>query len=531
MNDMSPDKSRTRRPVVLCVLDGWGYRGDKLMADDAIRNAKTPNLCALGESSPHGLLNASELFVGLPTGQMGNSEVGHMNLGAGRVVMQELPRIDAAIADGSLKVSPVLADFVAKLKASGGVCHLMGLISDGGVHSHQDQIAALARYIGEAGVKVVVHAFLDGRDTPPSSAKGFVEKFETDIHGKAAIGTVSGRYYAMDRDKRWDRVELAYKALMFAEGQTAADAQTAIDISYAASKTDEFMLPTILPGYEGMKDGDGILMGNFRADRAREILAALLDSAFDGFARAKTPRFAAALGLVEYSSSLGKLMGVLFPATPLSHILGEVLAAAGKTQLRIAETEKYAHVTFFFNGGEEKQFPGEERILVASPKVATYDLQPEMSAPEVTDKLVAAIESDKFDFVLVNYANTDMVGHSGIFDAAVKAVEAVDACIGRLAAAVKKMNGVLIITADHGNAEMMSDPMTHQPHTAHTTNLVPMLLVNAPEVAKIADGGALADVAPTVLDLMGLPQPKEMTGHSLLIKAGGAMARADRVTA
>ncbi|HEU0071673.1 MAG TPA: 2,3-bisphosphoglycerate-independent phosphoglycerate mutase [Alphaproteobacteria bacterium] len=528
---MSPDKSRTRRPVVLCVLDGWGYRGDKLMADDAIRNAKTPNLCALGESSPHGLLNASELFVGLPTGQMGNSEVGHMNLGAGRVVMQELPRIDAAIADGSLKVSPVLADFVAKLKASGGVCHLMGLISDGGVHSHQDQIAALARYVGEAGVKVVVHAFLDGRDTPPSSAKGFVEKFETDIHGKAAIGTVSGRYYAMDRDKRWDRVELAYKALMFAEGQTAAEAQTAIDISYAAGKTDEFMLPTILPGYEGMKDGDGILMGNFRADRAREILAALLDPAFDGFARAKTPRFAAALGLVEYSSSLGKLMGVLFPATPLSHILGEVLAAAGKTQLRIAETEKYAHVTFFFNGGEEKQFPGEERILVASPKVATYDLQPEMSAPEVTDKLVAAIESDKFDFVLVNYANTDMVGHSGIFDAAVKAVEAVDACIGRLAAAVKKMNGALIITADHGNAEMMSDPMTHQPHTAHTTNLVPMLLVNAPEVAKIADGGALADVAPTVLDLMGLPQPKEMTGHSLLIKAGGAMARADRVTA
>ncbi|MFN4282300.1 MAG: 2,3-bisphosphoglycerate-independent phosphoglycerate mutase [Alphaproteobacteria bacterium] len=521
---MTPKNRPPRRPVVLCVLDGWGYRGGAPMPDDAIRNARTPNLDALNASSPAGLLNASELFVGLPAGQMGNSEVGHMNLGAGRVVMQELPRIDAAVADGSLKASPVLADFVAKLKESGGVCHLMGLISDGGVHSHQGQIAALARYVGEADVKVVVHAFLDGRDTPPSSAKGFMETFEKDIAGTATLGTVSGRYYAMDRDKRWDRVELAYKALMFAEGQTAADAQTAIDISYAAGKTDEFVLPTILPGYEGMKDGDGVLMGNFRADRAREILAALLDPAFDGFARAKTPRFAAALGLVEYSASLGKLMGVLFPATPLSHILGEVLASAGKTQLRIAETEKYAHVTFFFNGGEEKQFPGEERILVASPKVATYDLQPEMSAPEVTDKLVAAIESGKFDFILVNYANGDMVGHSGIFEAAVKAVEAVDACIGRLAAAVKKMGGAMIVTADHGNAEMMSDAATRQAHTAHTTNLVPVLVVNAPEVVKIADGGKLADVAPTVLDLMGLPQPREMTGHSLLVKTGAPVS-------
>jgi len=523
MNEM-PLHSGPRRPVVLCVLDGWGYR-DQVTADDAIRNARTPNLRALTDASPHGLLNASELFVGLPTGQMGNSEVGHMNLGAGRVVMQDLPRIDAAIADGSLKASPVLAEFVAKLKASGGSCHLMGLISDGGVHSHQDQIAALARYVADAGVPVLIHAYLDGRDTPPSSAKGFMATFEADLQGKATIATVSGRYYAMDRDKRWDRVELAYKALMFAEGQIAADAETAIDISYAAGQTDEFMLPTILPGYQGMQDGDGVLMGNFRADRAREILSAVLDPAFDGFVRAKTPRFAAALGLVEYSSTLGKLMGALFPATPLSHILGEVLASAGKTQLRIAETEKYAHVTFFFNGGEERQFPGEERILVQSPKVATYDLQPEMSAPEVTDKLVAAIESDRFDFILVNYANTDMVGHSGIFAAAVKAVEAVDACIGRLAAAVKKMNGVLIITADHGNAEMMSDPVTRQPHTAHTTNLVPMLLVNAPEVSKIADGGRLADVAPTVLDLMGLPQPREMSGHSLLIKAGGPAAR------
>ncbi|HEY4136611.1 MAG TPA: 2,3-bisphosphoglycerate-independent phosphoglycerate mutase [Alphaproteobacteria bacterium] len=527
---MSPER-RPRRPVVLCVLDGWGHR-DHATADDAILNARKPNLDRLAKTSPTGLLNASELYVGLPEGQMGNSEVGHMNLGAGRVVMQELPRIDAAIADGSLKANPALAAFVAKLKASGGVCHLMGLISPGGVHSHQDQVAALARYVAEAGVTVLVHAFLDGRDTPPSSAKEFMAKFAADIAGKATIATVSGRYYAMDRDKRWDRVELAYKALMSADGQAAADAQSAIDASYAAGKTDEFMLPAILPGYAGMKDGDGLLMGNFRSDRARELLAALLDPAFDGFARGKTARFAAALGLVEYSSALGKMMSVLFPATPLTHILGEVIASAGKTQLRIAETEKYPHVTFFFNGGEERQFPGEERILVPSPKVATYDLQPEMSASEVTDKLVAAVEADKFDFILVNYANTDMVGHSGIFDAAVKAVEAVDACIGRLAAAVEKAGGTLIITADHGNAEMMQDPVTHQPHTAHTTNLVPVMLVNAPpEVTKVAADGKLADISPTVLDLMGLPQPREMTGHSLLVKAGGAVADAARISA
>jgi 2,3-bisphosphoglycerate-independent phosphoglycerate mutase len=524
MNDMTRKNRRPRRPVVLCVLDGWGHR-DQPTPDNAILHAHKPNFDRLGKVSPAGVLNASELHVGLPVGQMGNSEVGHMNLGAGRVVMQELPRIDAAIADGSLKASPALADFVAKLKASGGVCHLMGLISDGGVHSHQDQIAALARYVAEAGVTVQVHAFLDGRDTPPSSAKGFMAKFEADLRGKAAIATVSGRYYAMDRDKRWDRVELAYKALMLADGLPAADAETAIDISYAAGQTDEFMLPAIMPGYQGMTDADGILMGNFRADRARELLAALLDPAFDGFVRAKTPGFAAALGLVEYSTSLSKFMAALFPPTPLTHILGEVLASAGKTQLRIAETEKYAHVTFFFNGGEEKQFPGEERILVPSPQVATYDLQPEMSAAEVTDKLVAAIQSDKFDFVLVNYANTDMVGHSGIFDAAVKAVEAVDACIGRLAAAVEQAGGALIITADHGNAEMMSDPATRQVHTAHTINLVPLLLVNAPaEVAGIAPGGRLADVAPTVLDLMGLPQPREMDGRSLLVKTGAPVS-------
>ncbi len=527
MNEMTAPRRagaqsrRIPRPMVLCVLDGWGHR-DKPAKDNAILGARTPNLDRITKVSPLGFLDASELHVGLPEGQMGNSEVGPTNLGAGRVVMQDLPRIDLAIADGSLKANPTLQAFNAKLKASGGTCHLMGLISPGGVHSHQDQIAALARYVAEGGVRVLVHAFLDGRDTPPQSAIGYLEKFAADIAGAATIATVSGRYYAMDRDNRWERVELAYKALTQAEGQQTADPRGAIEACYAAGKFDEFVLPTVMPGYAGMRDGDGVLMGNFRSDRARQLLTALLDPAFDGFARAKIVRFAATLGLVEYSAKLNPFIPALFLPVPLTKIMGEVLAEAGKTQLRIAETEKYAHVTFFFNGGEEKVFPGEERILVPSPKVATYDLKPEMSAFQVTDKLVAAIESGKFDFILVNYANTDMVGHTGNYDAAVRAVEAVDTSLGRVEAALAKVGGAMLITADHGNAEMMDDPETHQPHTAHTTNLVPVMLVDGPaEVARIAPGGKLADVAPTVLDLMGLAQPREMTGRSLLIKTGG----------
>jgi 2,3-bisphosphoglycerate-independent phosphoglycerate mutase len=532
MNEMSPPRragATPRRPVLLCVLDGWGHR-EPPTDDNAILGARTPNLDRMTKTSPLGFLDASELHVGLPPGQMGNSEVGHTNLGAGRVVMQDLPRVDLAIADGSLKANPNLHAFIAKLKASGGTCHLMGLISPGGVHSHQDQIAALARFVAEGGVPVVVHAFLDGRDTPPRSAKAYMAKVLADTAGFATIATVSGRYYAMDRDNRWERVELAYKAIVSAEGKRASDAQMAIDASYAEKVTDEFVLPTAIGGYAGMRDGDGVLMGNFRADRARELLTALLDPAFNGFARAKTVRFSAALGLVEYSTKLNPFMAALFPPVPLTKILGEVLAEAGKTQLRIAETEKYAHVTFFFNGGEERQFPGEERILVPSPKVATYDMKPEMSAYEVTDKLVAAIESKKFDFILVNFANTDMVGHTGDFGAAVKSVEAVDTCLGRIEAALANVGGAMIITADHGNAEMMNDPATGQPHTAHTTNPVPVILVDGPtDVARIAPGGKLADVAPTILDLMGLPQPREMTGHSLLIKAGGRLAAVESV--
>ncbi|OAN52364.1 phosphoglycerate mutase (2,3-diphosphoglycerate-independent) [Paramagnetospirillum marisnigri] len=521
----SPSHPNSRpRPVVLCILDGWGWREDT--TDNAIALADTPNWDRFLADYPHALLASSGLQVGLPDGQMGNSEVGHMNLGAGRVVMQDLPRIDTAVADGSLAANPGLLDLIAKVKARGGTCHLMGLLSPGGVHSHQDHLAALARTIADAGVRVAVHAFLDGRDVPPSSAKEFLARFEADIKGHDAfVATVSGRYYAMDRDKRWDRVVLAHDALVEAKGERAASALAAVEQSYAAGKTDEFVLPTVIDGYGGMKDGDGLLMGNFRADRAREILACLVDPGFDGFKPARRVDFAVRLGLTEYSKDLNAFLGALFPAESLSNILGEVLSRADLKQLRIAETEKYAHVTFFFNGGREMVFPGEERILVPSPKVATYDLQPEMSAVEVTDKLVAAIASGAFDVVVANYANGDMVGHTGFLKAAITAAQTVDACLGRLEAAVKAAGGVMLVTADHGNAEQMTDPETGQPHTAHTTGPVPAVLVCPPAGVSGLGNGRLADVAPTLLALLGLDQPAEMSGHSLLVPdAQGARA-------
>jgi 2,3-bisphosphoglycerate-independent phosphoglycerate mutase len=523
--------TRRPRPVVLCVLDGWGYR--KECEDNAVCQADMPVWNRLMAECPHALLDASAHEVGLPEGQMGNSEVGHMNLGAGRVVLQELLRIDKAVADGTLAGNPTLRDFVAKLAASKGRAHLMGLLSPGGVHSHQKHLAALARIVAKAGVPVVVHGFLDGRDTPPRSALGFLEKFTRDIRDldKVTIGTIGGRYYGMDRDKRWERVELAYDALVSGEGEPAPDAKAAIEAGYKRGENDEFLKPTVIHGYRGMTDGDGVLMGNFRADRARQILTALLDPAFDGFARKRQVRFAAAAGMVEYSEALNPFMKALFPPQDLNDTLGEVVAKAGLKQLRIAETEKYAHVTFFFNGGEEKLFPGEERILVPSPKVATYDLQPEMSAPEVTDKLVAAIGSGKFDLIVVNYANGDMVGHSGILEAAIKAAEAVDQCLGRLEAAVREAGGTLLITADHGNLEQMRDPATGQPHTAHSMNPVPLVLVNGPATVRALRNGRLADVAPTILKLMGLPQPAAMTGHVLLAERAAAAQDAKRVPA
>jgi 2,3-bisphosphoglycerate-independent phosphoglycerate mutase len=505
------------KPLMLCILDGWGERLNG--ADNAIDKAKTPVWHELMRRWPHAQLNASEHYVGLPDGQMGNSEVGHTNIGAGRVVMQDLPRIDKALAEGKVASLPALQEFIAKLKQSGGTAHVVGLVSPGGVHSHQHQIAALATIVSDAGVPVAVHAFLDGRDTPPQSAAGYLKQFQRDVagHGAIRIATVTGRYYAMDRDKRWDRVAKAYAALTAAAGEHADDLVKAVEAAYARGETDEFVLPTPIGDYRGIKDGDGVFFANFRADRIREIAAALLDPDFSGFPRDKRIAFAAALGLVEYSTELNRFVATLFPPEDLNGTLGEIVSNAGMTQLRIAETEKYAHVTFFFNGGRETVFPGEERILVPSPKVATYDLQPEMSAPEVTDKVVAAIRSGRFDVIVLNYANTDMVGHTGKLDAAMKAVETVDACLGRLAEAVEKAGGTLVITADHGNAEMMRDPDTGEPHTAHTLNPVPFVIVNPPGAVARVEDGRLADVAPTLLDLLGLPKPAAMTGHSLIV--------------
>jgi 2,3-bisphosphoglycerate-independent phosphoglycerate mutase len=470
---------------------------------------------------PHSHLEASEHYVGLPDGQMGNSEVGHTNMGAGRVVLQDLPRIGAAIAEGRLATMPALREFIGKLKASRGTAHLMGLMSPGGVHSHQDQIAALARILSDAGVPVAVHAFLDGRDTPPKSAGSYLTQFRRDVDGLRGVrlATVCGRYYAMDRDKRWDRLEKAYRVLVAGTGHSAETPEAAVEAAYAGGETDEFVAPTAISGYAGMRDGDGILIANFRADRVREIAAALLDPGFSGFSRGAVVAFAAALGLVEYSTELNRFLVTLFPPDDLEDTFGEVVSRAGLTQLRIAETEKYAHVTFFFNGGRETVFPGEDRILVPSPKVATYDQKPEMSAPEVTDKVVEAIRAGRFDVIVLNYANTDMVGHSGRLDAAIKAVETVDTCLGRLCEAVEQVGGTLVITADHGNAEMMRDPETGEPHTAHTLNPVPFIVVNPPAAIADLQSGRLSDVAPTLLDILGLPKPSAMTGHSLIGQA------------
>jgi 2,3-bisphosphoglycerate-independent phosphoglycerate mutase len=512
-------KSHRPRPVVLCILDGWGERPNA--DDNAIARAKTPVWHRLMARWPHSHLEASEHYVGLPDGQMGNSEVGHTNLGAGRIVMQDLPRIDAAVKSGELARMPALGEFIAKVKEAGGTAHVIGLMSPGGVHSHQGQIAALCRIVAEAGVKVAVHAVLDGRDTPPKSAQQFLSQFAADTaesaqKNDAKIATIAGRFYAMDRDKRWDRVEKAYRMLTEGAGESAADPAAAVAAGYARGETDEFVLPTSVNDFKGMQDGDGVLFANFRADRIREIAGALLDPGFDGFARARQVKFSAALGLVEYSEDLNRFLTTLFPPENLDETLGQVVSEAGLTQLRIAETEKYAHVTFFFNGGRETVFPGEERILVPSPKVTTYDKQPQMSAPEVTDKVVAAIKSGKFDVVVLNYANTDMVGHTGLIDAAMHAVETVDQCLGRLAEAVEAAGGTLVITADHGNAEMMRDPETGEPHTAHTLNPVPFVVVNPPAAVRTLQDGRLADVAPTLLALLDLPQPEAMTGHSLI---------------
>jgi len=497
---------------MLVILDGWGWREER--ADNAVLLANTPNFDTLWATCPHAFLRTSGLDVGLPEGQMGNSEVGHLNLGAGRVVMQDLPRINLACQDGSLATLPAMAALVAKLKASGGTCHLMGLLSEGGVHSHLDHALALAKVLDSQGIPVAVHAWTDGRDTPPQSAQGDIAKLEAGLPQGAKIATVSGRYFAMDRDNRWERVSRAYLAMAEADAPKVASAAEAVAAAYAAGKTDEFVEPVVIGGYAGMKDGDGLLCFNFRADRVREIFAAFLDAEFKGFARPRRIAFAGAAGMTRYSDALAPLMDALFAPQTMDHLLGQVVAAAGLKQARLAETEKYPHVTYFFNGGVETPNAGEDRVMIPSPKVATYDLQPEMSAPELTEAAVKAISSGQYAMIVLNFANPDMVGHTGSLPAAIRAVETVDAGLGRIMAAIRAQNGWLLVTADHGNCELMRDPVTGGPHTAHTTNPVPVLLFGPTNHALHA--GRLADIAPTMLALMGLAQPPEMTGRPLL---------------
>lgn len=502
------------KPVVLCILDGWGIGPDPKVSAPA--QAHVPTFNRLWRDCPHETLVTFGPDVGLPTGQMGNSEVGHTNIGAGRVVAMDLGQIDLAIEEGTFANNPALRQFIAALEASGGTAHLAGLTSPGGVHAHQTHMIEAARVIAAEGVPVVIHAITDGRDVPPKSAAGQVAELEEALPPGVRIVTVTGRYYAMDRDNRWERVEQAYRAMVNGQGQAGAgSAQAAIAAGYAADKTDEFLPATVIGDYAGMKDGDGLYFLNFRADRARELLAAIGDPGFDAFPPGPRPALAARLGMVDYSEAHNAYMTTMFPKQDIVNTIGEWVAKQGLTQFRLAETEKYPHVTFFLNGGREAPFAGEDRFMPKSPKVATYDLQPEMSAAEVSDQFVAAIEKG-YDLIVVNYANPDMVGHTGSLPAAIKACEAVDAGLTRAVAALEKAGGAMIVCADHGNCEVMVDPVTGAPHTAHTTNPVPVILFGGPQGARLRPGGRLADLAPTLLALMGLPQPPEMTGKSLL---------------
>ena len=502
----------TPKPVILCILDGWG------LSDTEIGNApllaNTPNFDALMENCPNATLVTHGLDVGLPAGQMGNSEVGHLNIGAGRIVEMDLRRIDRAIEEGTFDSLPGVRRFVDAMRVSGGTAHLLGVLSDGGVHSHIQHMIAAARALTAQRVPVAIHAFTDGRDVAQISAKSYLDNLQAALPDGAYIATVSGRYYAMDRDNRWERVALAYRAIAQAEGYRAQTAGEAIENAYEKGRTDEFIKPRVLGDYAGMRDGDGLLCLNFRADRAREILAAFADPEFDAFDTGRRPEFAIASGFTEYSARHRTYMDCIFPDEMPENTLSVWVAKHGLRQFHIAETEKYPHVTFFLNGGREPPEPGEDRYMAQSPGVATYDLQPEMSAPEVTDHLVDAI-GKRYDLIVVNYANPDMVGHSGDLNAAIAACEAVDKGLGRVLAALEMQGGAMIVTADHGNCEVMIDPASGAPYTAHTTNPVPVILVGGPRGTSLAPG-RLSDVAPTLLELMGIEQPVEMTGRSLL---------------
>ncbi|MBC6437538.1 MAG: 2,3-bisphosphoglycerate-independent phosphoglycerate mutase [Rhodobacteraceae bacterium] len=501
------------KPVVLCILDGWGI--GPATAANAPHLADTPVFDQLMATCPHATLVTHGRDVGLPPGQMGNSEVGHTNIGAGRVVAMDLGMIDLAIQDGSFFSNPALTSFIKVLKSSGGTAHVMGVASDGGVHGHLNHILAAARALTDAGVPVALHVITDGRDVPPTSADGYVAQLAHLLPKDAACATVIGRYFAMDRDNRWDRVKKAYDAMV--HGNSVFISQTpgdAVAKAYARGETDEFIAPTVLGGYQGMKQGDGLFCLNFRADRVREILCAIGEPGFNAFRTGPRPALAAQLGMVDYSAAHDTYMTAAYPKQTITNTLGAWVAHHGLRQFRLAETEKYPHVTFFLNGGREPPEAGEDRAMPNSPKVATYDLQPDMAAPEVSARLVQAIR-DRYDLIVVNYANPDMVGHTGDLEAAKRACAAVDRGLGQAVVALGTEGGAMIVTADHGNCEVMVNPATGGPHTAHTLNPVPVILVGGPQGARIKNG-RLSDLAPTVLQLMGLPQPPEMTGGSLI---------------
>ena len=509
------------KPLILIVLDGWGINPHK--EGNAQLLAKTPAIDRIFKQYPNTKLETSGLSVGLPEGQMGNSEVGHLTMGAGRIVYQELTRIDREIVTGEFFKNKTLLDAMAGIKKADGALHLMGLVSDGGVHSHINHIFALLGMAKQQGLNnVFIHAFLDGRDKPPTSGKGYIEQLQAYLDKIAfgRIATVSGRYYAMDRDNRWERVEKAYKALKAGDGRWSKGPVEAVDEAYKKGETDEFVLPAVITGNNKplavIKDGDGIIFFNFRADRARELTRAFTQEDFKGFNRGTKPKLSSYVCLTEYDATFS--LPVAFPPQSLKNILAEILSNHKIKQLRIAETEKYAHVTFFFNGGKEKAYDTETRVLVPSPKVATYDLQPEMSAPKVADEVVKALKSGEYHFIMVNFANPDMVGHTGMLNAAVKAVETVDNCLKKIIDTVKEIDAVMIVTADHGNAECMEDPETHKPFTAHTNNPVPFIIVNNPEKIELKESGTLADVAPTILDILKIDKSPEMTGESLIKK-------------
>ena len=502
-----------KKPLVLMILDGFGIAPKE---GNAIAAANKPNLDKIFAENPHTQIGASGMDVGLPDGQMGNSEVGHTNIGAGRIVYQELTRITKSAQDGDMDKNEALLKAMNNAKDNGKALHLMGLLSDGGVHSHNTHLYALLEMAKRVGVeKVFVHCFMDGRDVPPSSGKDYVKELMDKLEeiGVGKIATVMGRYYAMDRDNRWERVEKAYAAMVYGEGEQAECPLCAMQNSYDKEVTDEFVVPTVVKGAEPISQGDSVIFYNFRPDRAREITRTLVDPDFTGFERKKGFFPLTYVCMTQYDATMPNVE-VAYKPESLVNTFGEYISNKGLTQLRIAETEKYAHVTFFFNGGVEKQYPGEDRILVKSPAVATYDLQPEMSAYEVTDKMVEAVKSGKYDALILNYANCDMVGHTGVFEAAVKAVEAVDTCVGRVVEAVKEMGGCVLLTADHGNADKMVDE-DGTPFTAHTTNPVPFCVINHP--CQLREGGRLADIAPTMLKILGLEQPAEMTGESIIL--------------